>query len=77
MPSGVNMDLQPRQIEVLDDQMAEVLRAQSGSDRLKTASKLYVLAHRLIAAKLTADHPDWSHRQVEDEAARRLSHGAV
>ena len=71
------MKLQPSQIEVVDDQMAEVFRAQNGSDRLKTASKLYVLAHRLIVAKLTADHPDWSHCQVQAEAARRLSHGAV
>ena len=71
------MKSRPIQIEVLDDQMVDVLRAQSGSDRLKAASKLYVLARRLIAAKLKADHPDWSHRQVQAEAARRLSHGAV
>jgi hypothetical protein len=71
------VDLDPRQIEVIDDQMAEVLRRKTGAERLAIAFGLYASARRMLLSHLRAQHPDWREEQVIAEAARRLSHGAV
>ena len=63
-------------IEVVDDDMARVLAAKTGAERLAIAFGMYASARRMLTAHLRALHPDWTERQVEDEAARRLSHGS-
>jgi hypothetical protein len=67
----------PKQIEVLDEEMAEILRAKTGAERLKIASGLIASARRMLSSQLAADHPDWDERQIQEEVARRLSHGAL
>ncbi len=69
--------IDPRQIEVMDDDMAAVLRAKSGSERLRIAFGMYSSARRMIISHLSAEHPDWNEGEIRREAARRLSHGAV
>ncbi len=71
------MAIDPRNFEVLDDDMAQVFRAMSGAERLKIASDLFRSARRMIASHLAAEHPDWSAERIQEETARRLSHGAV
>jgi len=71
------MRLDPGQIEVVSDEVALVLRRRSGADRLAIASGMYSSARRMLVSQLGAEHPDWSERQINREAARRLSHGAV
>ena len=71
------MRLDRGQIEVVDDAMAEVLRAKSGAERLMIASRMFVSARRTILHVLHTEHPDWTEEQVCREAARRLSHGAI
>ena len=71
------MQIDPRNFEVLDDEMAEVFRAMTGAQRLKIASDLFASARRMIASHLAAEHPDWDEQRVREETARRLSHGAV
>jgi len=63
-------------IEVIDDEMARVLRAKTGAERLRIASGMYAAARRMLMSSLAAEHPDWDRRQVMEETARRLSHGA-
>lgn len=63
-------------IEVIDDEMARVLRAKSGAERLRIASGMYAAARRMLLSSLAAQHPDWDRQQVIEETARRLSHGA-
>ena len=69
------MDL--RNFEVVDDEMAKVFRAMTGAQRLKIASDMYSSARRMIASHLAAEHPDWDEQRIQQETARRLSHGAV
>jgi len=69
--------LEPRNIEVMDDDMAAVLRAKTGAQRLRIADGLFTFARDHIAARLRREYPDWSEQQVRREVARRLSHGAV
>jgi hypothetical protein len=70
------MRLDLRQIEVVDDRMAEVLRGKTGAERLAIAFGLYSSARRMLISALRSKHPDWDEEQIDAEAARRLSHGA-
>ena len=71
------MRLDRGQIEVVDDEMAAVLRGMTGAQRLRIASGMFVSARRAIMHMLRTEHPDWTEEQIVREAARRLSHGAV
>lgn len=64
-------------IEVVDDEMARVLRTKTGAERLKIASDMFASARRMIASHLAAEHPDWTEEQIQRETSRRISHGAV
>ena len=63
-------------IEVMDDQMADVLRRKTGAERLRIASEMYASARRMLMSHLRAENPEWPEDQIIREAARRLSHGA-
>ena len=64
-------------IEVISDDMADVLRQKTGAERLQIASGMYASARRMLLSHLRSVHPEWDERQIEREAARRLSHGTV
>lgn len=67
----------PEDVEVLDDEMARLYRSKTGAERLAIASAMFTSARRMLLAHLRAEHPEWSEEEVQREAARRLSHGAV
>jgi hypothetical protein len=71
------MKLDPRNIEVIDEEMAQVFRGMTGAQRLKIASDLFRSARRMIASHLAAEHPDWDDERIQRETSRRISHGAV
>jgi hypothetical protein len=73
--AGMGTELDPRRIEVIDDEMAAIYRAMSGAQKLKIASDLFASARRMLASHLAAEHPDWDERQVGEETARRLLGG--
>jgi hypothetical protein len=64
-------------IEVIDDDMARVIQAKSGAERLAIANDLYSNARKMLIYYLQVQNPNWDEKQVIREAARRLSHGAV
>jgi hypothetical protein len=65
----------PKNIEVVDEEMAAVYRAIPPVRRLQLMSDMFTSARRMILSHLRAEHPEWSEAQVNDEAGRRLSHG--
>ncbi len=67
----------PATIEAVADDVAAVLRRKSGAERIEIASRMYASARRMLIAYLRSQHPDWDDGSIEQEAARRLSHGAV
>lgn len=69
--------IDPRQVEVMDEEMARILRAKTGSERLRIASSMFASVRRMLVSHLTAQHPDWNRDEIRREAARRLSHGAI
>ncbi len=64
-------------IEVVDDEMAHVFRAMTGAQRLKIANDMFRSARSMIASHLATEHPEWDELRLQQEVARRLSHGAV
>lgn len=71
------MPIDPRNIEVLDDEMAAVFRAMTGAQRLKIAHDMFDSARSMLLSHLAAEHPDWDEQRVQEETARRLLHGEV
>lgn len=71
------MSIDPRQIEVPDESMAEVLRRKSPQERLRIGFDMWVSAHNMLMTHIRHLHPDWNLKAVEHEVARRMSHGAV
>lgn len=69
--------LDKRQIEVVDDAMADVLRQKTPAERMAIGFHLWTFAREMLMANLKRKHPDWSIMEIERETARRLSHGAV
>jgi acyl dehydratase len=71
------MLLRASQIEVMDDAMVEILRQKTPFERLEIAHGMWRLARGIVLDQLKQQNPNWSSEQINREAARRLSHGAV
>jgi hypothetical protein len=63
-------------IERMDPEMVEVLRAKSGAERLAIAFGMFRSARRMIANQLRAEHPDWDDETLQREVARRIARGS-
>jgi hypothetical protein len=73
----VALRLDPGQIEVVDDTMAEILRHKTPAERIRIGFSLWTSARDMLMTHLKKTHPDWDKGRIEKEVARRLSHGAV
>jgi hypothetical protein len=69
--------LDPGQIEVVDDAMADILRRKTPAERIRIGFAMWTSARNMLLVHLRKTHPDWSHDRVEKEVARRLSCGAI
>ena len=67
--------MKPR-IEAVDRDMAVVLAAKTGAERLAIAAGMFHDARRMLESELAARHPEWSAAEVQRAAAARLAHGA-
>jgi len=67
----------PENLEVVDDEMAEIFRRKTGAERLQIAFGLFSSARRMLTSHLGAQHPDWDQEKIQREVARRISRGAV
>jgi len=65
-----------RKIDIMDDEMARILRGMTGAERLQIADRMFTSARRMIASHLAAEHPDWDQERIERETSRRISHGS-
>jgi hypothetical protein len=64
-------------IEVIDDDMAAVLRAKTGFQRWKIVDGLFWSAKLIVESSVRGNHPDWSEAQVHREVVLRVSNGAI
>jgi len=71
------MAIDERNIEVIDDTMAKILREKTPQQRLAIAFSLWTSAKKQLSNYLRAEHPDWSDSMIKKEVAKRLSHGTI
>lgn len=65
------------QIEVIDDEMAEILKQKKPAERIGIGFNLWVSSVKMLSIYLKKKYPDWTEAQIKKELARRFSHGAV
>ena len=66
--------IDPRNIEVVDPQVAAALRQMSGRESLRQSLASHELGRQLVESGIKADHPDWPPQKVRIEIIRRM-HG--
>ena len=64
-------------IEVIDDQMAEILKKKTPAERLEIAFGMWRFAVKMLTSHLRTEHPDWDSKKIRKELVRRLSHGTA
>jgi hypothetical protein len=66
------MSIEHPSIDVVDDDIAEILRRKSPAERIQMAAEANDTARMLMAAGIRFTHPDWSEECVRREVARRM-----
>jgi len=64
-----------RNIEIIDDKMAEILRNKTPQERLAITFKMWESAKKQLKNHLITIHPEWTEKEVHREVIKRLSHG--
>jgi hypothetical protein len=62
-------------IEVIDDDLAEVLRKKTPLERVQMIGAANRTARLLAAAGVRFQHPDWNEEQVQAEVIKRVCGG--
>ena len=62
--------------EVVDWEMASVLRTKSPEERLEIGFGLFRHASRFLTAHLRSSNPEWTPERLSREVAKRLSDGS-
>jgi predicted NBD/HSP70 family sugar kinase len=70
------MRLDQGQIEVVEEAMAEVLRQKTPAERIRIGFGLWTSARKMLRSHLKNTYPEWDDQRIDQELARRLSHGA-
>jgi hypothetical protein len=63
--------------EIIDDQMAEILRRKTDVQRLRSVDGFWRSARAILRAAVVTEHPEWDRARVDVEISRRISNGAV
>jgi hypothetical protein len=66
-----------RNIEVLDDLMVKVLKDKTPQERIMITFNMWSSARRQLTNFLHSLHSEWSEEEIQQEVAKRLSHGIV
>lgn len=67
------MRLDDRQIEVVDDVLAGILKTKLPLQRLGIANDMWKSARELVASSLKNRHPDWDDAGILAEVSRRFA----
>ena len=67
--------IDPRNIEVIDDDLAAVLRAKTPAERIEMIAAANRTARLIARAGILYQHPDWDERQIQAEILRRVCGG--
>lgn len=70
----IRFRLDPGQIEVVDEAIAEILRRKTPAQRVAMILDAECAMRHVVAGGVRHAHPDWDDQQVRREVARRMSH---
>lgn len=65
--------LDPGQIEVVDDAVAEVLRKKTSGQRMAMVGEAWESARAWIEGSVRSQHQDWSEEQIMAQVRWRLT----
>jgi hypothetical protein len=68
--------IDPRNIEVVDDRVAEILRKKTPAERIAMVGECNRTVRSVIAGRLKHEHPTWTEEQIQQEVARRMLGGS-
>jgi hypothetical protein len=68
----MTMQVDPRNVELMDAAMVPVLRRMTPEQRLASAHSMWRYARVRVETAVREDHPDWSDAQVSREILRRM-----
>ena len=71
----MSRELNPNSIEVIDHQLADVLRRKTPAERVQMIGAANRTARLLAAAGTRFVHPDWNAAQIHVEVMRRVCGG--
>jgi len=71
------MKIDERNIEVIDDHMAHILRQKTPQERLMIAFKMWDFAKSQLTEYLHSRYPDMDEEKIRIEVIKRLSHGNI
>lgn len=66
-------DRPPLRFEVIDEEMAAVLRTKTHAERYAIANRLWIFARDMLTSHLSSTHPEWSGEEVAREVAKRMA----
>jgi hypothetical protein len=69
------MRLDNRQIEVIDDNVAEILKKKTGQERLEMVWDSWTYFNKRLEAHIKNSHPEWTQEDIRKEMVRRVLHG--
>ncbi|MFN0011501.1 MAG: hypothetical protein ACKVS8_07640 [Phycisphaerales bacterium] len=69
--------MDPRRIEVIDDQTVAILRRITPMEKLRLANTMIVQAREMLESLVRQQHPTWTSAQVGADVRRRMAHGAT
>jgi len=70
------MKIEERNIEIISDEVADVLKKKSPMERIEIAFDICRTVQILIENHLRYLHPEWTEQEIKKEIARRISCGA-
>ncbi|NTU50852.1 MAG: hypothetical protein HGA94_00210 [Candidatus Aminicenantes bacterium] len=69
------MQIDDRDLEIVDEEMAVVFRGKTPAERLRVAFKLWKSTRNMLERLIRSQHPDWDDRTVKAAVVKRMSHG--
>lgn len=64
--------VETRQVEMVDWDVAHILRAKTPAERLAMGLECNDAARALLACRLGSQFPDWTAAEIQKEVARRM-----
>jgi len=69
--------IRPEQIEVVDDEIAAILKRRGGAASVEMIGSAWRMMRDVLDAQIRAQHPTWLEDEVNTEVRRRLLNGST